>query len=81
GLNYAMGWFVKTDKDGRKLIWHGGRGFGFNAQVVVDLSDKNAILIVSTSELPNVHPQTHLLRISKQIKEFYKNKFALPSII
>jgi hypothetical protein len=81
GLNYAIGWFTKTDKDGHKLIWHGGRGFDFNAQVVVDLNDKNAILVVSTSELPNVHPQTQLLKISKKIKEYYKNKFILPSII
>jgi hypothetical protein len=81
GLNYAIGWFTKTDKDGHKLIWHGGRGFDFNAQVVVDLNDKNAILVVSTSELPNVHPQTQLLKITKKIKESYKNKFDLPSII
>jgi len=81
GLNYAIGWFTKTDKNGHKLIWHGGRGFDFNAQVVVDLNDKNAILVVSTSELPNVHPQTQLLKISKKIKEYYKNKFILPSII
>jgi len=81
GLNYAMGWFTKTNKDGHKLIWHGGRGFDFNAQVIVDLNDKSAILIVSTAELPNVHPQTHLLRISQKIKESYKNKFDLPSII
>lgn len=81
GLNYAMGWFTKTDKDGHKLIWHGGRGFNFNAQVIVDLNDKSAILTVSTSELPNVHPQTHLLRISQKIKEYYKNRFELPSVI
>ena len=81
GLNYAMGWFTKTNKEGHKLIWHGGRGFDFNAQVIVDLNDKSAILIVSTSELPNVHPQTHLLRISQKIKESYKNKFDLPSVI
>jgi len=81
GLNYAMGWFTKTDKEGDKLIWHGGRGFDFNAQVIVDLNDKSAILVVSTSELPNVHPQTHLLRISQKIRKSYKNKFDLPSII
>ena len=81
GLNYAMGWFTKTNKDGHKLIWHGGRGFDFNAQVIVDLNDKSAILVVSTSELPNIHPQTHLLRITQKIKESYKNKFDLPSII
>lgn len=81
GLNYAMGWFTKTNKHGHKLIWHGGRGFGFNAQVIADLNDKSAILIVSTSELPNVHPQTHLLRISQKIKASYKNVFELPSVI
>jgi CubicO group peptidase (beta-lactamase class C family) len=81
GLNYAMGWFTKTDKEGHQLIWHGGRGFDFNAQVIADLNDKSAILIVSTSELPNIHPQTHLLRISQKIKESYKNKFKLPSVI
>jgi hypothetical protein len=30
GLNYAMGWFTKTNKKGHKLIWHGGRGFDVN---------------------------------------------------
>jgi hypothetical protein len=76
-----MGWFTKTDKDGHQLIWHGGRGFNVNAQVIVDLNAKSAILIVSTSELPSAHPQTHLLRISKRIKKAYKKKFELPSII
>jgi CubicO group peptidase (beta-lactamase class C family) len=81
GLNYAMGWFTKTDKEGHKLIWHGGRGFDFNAQVIVDLNDESAILIVSTSELPNAHPQTHLLKILQKIKEYYKDRFELPSLI
>ncbi len=81
GFNYAMGWFTKTDKDGHRLIWHGGRGFNVNAQVIADLTDKSAILIVSTSELPNVHPQTLLLRMSQKIKESYKSKFDLPSVI
>lgn len=81
GLNYAMGWFTKTDENGHNLIWHGGRGFNFNAQAIVDLYAKSAILIVSTSEAPNIHPQTHILRISEKIKSFYSGKIELPSII
>ena len=81
GLNYAMGWFTKTSKKGHKLIWHGGRGLCVNAQFIADLDGKSAILVVSTGELPSVHPQTQLLRISQKIKESYKNTFDLPSII
>jgi CubicO group peptidase (beta-lactamase class C family) len=81
GLNYAMGWYTKTDENGHSLLWHGGRGFNFNAQVVVDLNKKSSILVVSTSEVPDVHPQTLLLRITIKIKEFYSGKFELPSII
>ena len=81
GLNYAMGWFTKTSKEGYQLIWHGGRGFDFNAQVIANLNDKSAILIVSTAELPNVHPQTQLLKISIKIKNSYKSKIDLPSIV
>jgi CubicO group peptidase (beta-lactamase class C family) len=81
GLNYAMGWFTKTSKEGHKLIWHGGRGFCVNAQVVADMNDKSAILVVSTAELPTVHPQTQLLKISRKIKDSYKDKFDLPSVI
>ena len=81
GLNYALGWFTKTNEDGHRLIWHGGRGFAFNAQVVVDLNSRCAVLLVSTSESPHIHPQTHLLRISKMIKEYYSGKIELPSII
>jgi CubicO group peptidase (beta-lactamase class C family) len=80
GLNYALGWFTKQGEDGHSLIWHGGRGFDFNAQVVADLNKKNAILIVSTSEVPHIHPQTHLLRISKKIKKHYSEKIELPAI-
>ena len=81
GLNYALGWFTKINEDGHYLIWHGGRGFAFNAQVVADLNNKSAILLVSTSESPHMHPQTHLLRISKEIKEYFSEKIELPSII
>ena len=81
GLNYALGWFTKNDENGHRLIWHGGRGFAFNAQVVVDLNEKSAILIVSTAEVPHMHPQSHLLRISKKIKKYYSGKIELPSII
>ena len=81
GLNYALGWFTKTDKNGHKLIWHGGRGFAFNAQVVADLNKKSAILLVSTAEVPHIHPQTQLLKISEKIKRYYSGKIELPSII
>jgi CubicO group peptidase (beta-lactamase class C family) len=81
GLNYALGWFTKTDENGHNLIWHGGRGFAFNAQVVADLDNKSAILLISTSESPYLHPQTHLLRITKKIKKYYSGKMELPSII
>jgi CubicO group peptidase (beta-lactamase class C family) len=81
GLNYALGWFTKTDENGHKLIWHGGRGFAFNAQVVADLNKKSAILLASTAEVPHIHPQTQLLKISEKIKQYYSGKIELPSII
>ncbi len=81
GFNYALGWFTKTDENGHKLIWHGGRGFAFNAQVVADLNKKSAILLVSTAEVPHIHPQTQLLKISEKIKQYYSGKIELPSII
>ena len=81
GLNYALGWFTKNTEDGHSLIWHGGRGFDFNAQVVADPDAKSAILIVSTAEVPHMHPQTHLLKITEKIKKYYSEKVELPSIL
>jgi len=81
GLNYALGWFTKNDENGHRLIWHGGQGFAVNAQVIADLNPKNAILIVSTAEVPHMHPQTHLLKIAIKIKKYYSGKIELPSII
>jgi len=81
GLNYALGWFTKNDENGHRLIWHGGQGFAVNAQVIADLNSKNAILIVSTAEVPHMHPQTHLLKIAIKIKKYYSGKIELPSII
>lgn len=81
GLNYALGWFTKKSKDGHSLIWHGGRGFDFNAQVTADLDSKSAILVVSTAELPHIHPQTHLLQMVGQIEDSYAGEYDLPSVI
>jgi CubicO group peptidase (beta-lactamase class C family) len=81
GFNYSLGWFTKKAEDDHSLIWHGGRGFDYNAQVVADLDAKTAILIVSTAEVPHMHPQTHLLKIVKKIKKYYSGKIDLPSIL
>ncbi len=81
GLNYAYGWFTKKASDGHHLIWHGGRGFNINAQVVADLDSKNAVVVISTGEVPHIHPATLLLHITRKIKDHFKNKSDLPSII
>ena len=78
--NYALGWFTKEADEGHYLLWHGGRGFAFNAQVVADLKTKNAILLVTNSEVSNIHPQYHLLIMVKKIQEHYAEKVYLPAL-
>jgi hypothetical protein len=48
---------------------------------VADLNKKSAILLASTAEVPHIHPQTQLLKISEKIKQYYSGKIELPSII
>ena len=78
--NYALGWFTKENDEGHNLIYHGGRGLSFNAHVVADLKTKNAILLVTNTEVMHIHPQLHLLKIHKKIKEHYSDQFELPFI-
>jgi CubicO group peptidase (beta-lactamase class C family) len=78
--NYALGWFTKKADDGHHLLWHGGRGFAFNAQVIADLKTKNTILLVTNSEVSHIHPQYHLLIMVKKIQEHYAGKVNLPAL-
>ena len=78
--NYALGWFTKEKDEGDNLIYHGGRGLSFNAHVVADLKTKNAILLVTNTDVAHIHPQIHLLKMLKKIKEHYSEQVELPFI-
>ena len=78
--NYALGWFTKKKDEGHNLIYHGGRGFAFNAHVMADLKTKNAILLVTNTDVSHTHPQIHLLKILKKLKEHYSEQVELPFI-
>ena len=76
--NYALGWFTKEKDDGHNLIYHGGRGFAFNAHVMADIRTKNAILLVTNSEVGHTHPLMQNLKIQRKIKEYYSAQADLP---
>ena len=76
--NYALGWFVKEKDKGYDLIYHGGRGFAFNAMVLADLNTKNAILLVTNTEVSHAHPTIQNLLMIKKIKEHYSKQVELP---
>ena len=76
--NYALGWFTKEKDKGYDLIYHGGRGLAFNAMVLVDLKTKNAILLVTNTEVSHVHPTVQSLLMIKKIKEHYSKQVELP---
>ena len=76
--SYALGWFTYTTHKGNNLIFHGGRGLCFNAHVMVDLETKNAILIVTNSEVGHIHPNSQIIKMHKIIKKHYSDRFELP---
>jgi hypothetical protein len=76
--NYALGWFTKEKGKGYDLIYHGGRGFAFNAMVFADLKTKNAILLVTNTEVSHLHPTVQNILIIKKIKEHYSKQVELP---
>jgi CubicO group peptidase (beta-lactamase class C family) len=76
--SYALGWFTYTTHKGNNLIFHGGRGLCFNAHVMVDLETKNAILIVTNSEVGHIHPNSQIIKMHKKIKKHYSDRFELP---
>ena len=76
--NYALGWFTKEKNKSYDLIYHGGRGLAFNAMVLVDLKTKNAILLVTNTEVSHVHPTFQNLLMIKKIKEHYSKQVELP---
>jgi len=76
--SYALGWFTYTTHKGNNLIFHGGRGLCFNAHVMVNLETKNAILIVTNSEVGHIHPNSQIIKMHKIIKKHYSDRFELP---
>jgi len=76
--NYALGWFSKEKNKNYDLIYHGGRGLAFNAMVLADLKTKNAILLVTNTEVAHVHPTVQSLLMIKKIKEHYSKQVELP---
>ena len=76
--NYALGWFTKINEEGHLLIFHGGRGLCFNALVAADLNTKNALLLVTNTEVGHIHPQSQILKMHKKLKEYYSDRFELP---
>jgi CubicO group peptidase (beta-lactamase class C family) len=77
--DYALGWFTKKTDEGHRLIYHGGRGLCFNALVVADLKTKSALLLVTNSEVGHTHPQSQILKMHRKIKDYYLDRFELPS--
>ena len=76
--SYALGWFTYTTHKGSNLIFHGGRGLSFNNHVMADLKTKNAILIVTNSEVGHIHPNSQIIKMHKIIKKHYSDRFELP---
>jgi len=76
--SYAMGWFTFTKGKDHNLIFHGGRGLAFNAHVMVDLKTKNAILIVTNSDVGHIHPDKQIMKMHRKIKKHYSDRFELP---
>ncbi len=76
--NYALGWFTKINEEGHLLIFHGGRGLCFNALVAADLNTKNALLLVTNTEVGHIHPQNQILKMHKKLKAYYSDSLELP---
>jgi CubicO group peptidase (beta-lactamase class C family) len=75
-LNYALGWYT-LDIDGNKgLLWHPGGNTGFIAQVILDPTHNNAILIVTNIR----EKHKHLFKAMSRIKEYYSDIADLPGM-
>ena len=46
--------------------------------VMADLETKNAILIVTNSEVGHIHPNSQIIKMHKIIKKHYSDRFELP---
>lgn len=43
----GLGWFMRESADGKKMIWHGGNTAGHSSVLIIDLSTKKAVTILS----------------------------------
>ena len=47
---YGLGWYVNTDARGRPYIWHGGRGVGGRAAIVIIPHVRLVVVMLSNIE-------------------------------
>lgn len=51
----GLGWFVREQENGIKIIWHGGNTAGHSAILMIDLNKKKAVTILAN--VAAVHPE------------------------
>ncbi|WP_180068843.1 serine hydrolase [Acinetobacter sp. YH16038] len=51
----GLGWFVREQDNGTKIIWHGGNTAGHSAILMIDLNKKKAVTILAN--VAAVHPE------------------------
>ena len=51
----GLGWFVREQENGTKIIWHGGNTAGHSAILMIDLNKKKAVTILAN--IAAVHPE------------------------
>ena len=51
----GLGWFIREQDNGTKIIWHGGNTAGHSAILMIDLNKKKAVTILAN--VAAVHPE------------------------
>ncbi|HEY3202976.1 MAG TPA: serine hydrolase domain-containing protein [Thermoanaerobaculia bacterium] len=76
---YGLGWFVETDSHGRRYVWHGGRGVGGRAAIVIIPHAR--LVTVMLSNIEGERLDEHARRIASFFLESVEAPGAPPDLL
>ena len=76
---YGLGWYVATDPRGRRYLWHGGRGIGGRAAIV--LVPHARLVAVMLSNIEGERLDEHARRVAAFFLEAQEDSGGPPDVL
>lgn len=69
--SFGLGWVINHNKTGNDLLWHNGATQGYTSSLIIDKSNKKAVIVLST--IDHSDSANQLDKLAKALLSFFNN--------